>query len=122
MAELALELWGARMVHEFMQEAWASATPEDKRALAADVLARVRAEITNINSSIDHGGIRWMASQAVAIHAKTVAEEIGRSIMGPLGDRIRAEVEASIGKVVDEVGKEFGRELVDRIVREIRGK
>ena len=79
-AEMALELFGAKAAHEFLREAWEHASPEAKRQIADALVARVMASLQSKDDwswrEIVQGAVVRSAQGALNALASENAEQI----------------------------------------------
>jgi hypothetical protein len=108
MAEIALELFGAKAAHEFVREAWALATPEAKQAIADALAAAVAKRI---------GESDWELRNVVQGAAAEVAEAWVEEHHAEIEARVRAAMERNRA-ALEQYLERWARDAAQRALEE----
>jgi phage terminase large subunit GpA-like protein len=112
MAELALEMFGAKTAESFLREAWAAASPETKTELADALVASVRKSLTE---SWDSRHVVQSTIQQLLDERKEHVTAVLRPIVNAQLDRLLANGEQMVVKAVTE---SYHRLAEDRLAAE----
>lgn len=94
-AEMAMELMGSKMAHEFITQVWEAASPRVKKELADKVMAALTEQI----KASDWNSPGYIAKQAANDRIRSLAHEVAQSYFdehkGAFLAEVKVQMEAS---------------------------
>lgn len=134
LAEIALELFGARAASEFLREAWEAADPEGRRALGDAILEQARAALADPGPRNDWKKNTWDARAQYDRAVFQLVEKLLKEEMPQLesmlreyiaGDEFKEKLRQQVMSVAEKTAARalgiVSSEIGERIAKKERG-
>ena len=112
-AEMAMELFGAKMVTEFLKEAWAFASPEAKQEIADACLKLAKEQVGHVDSWDARRIVEGWVRQRFEARRSDIQAEIDKQV----DDWMAKWTPTAVSQIVLDIGNRVMMQLRDELGR-----